>query len=65
MVEMQCMLQTTPTTLLMAGLQDKLIELDLTEGVETNYVSYPTKFHHNSYFKSTVSICVAVCKYSV
>ncbi|XP_034247710.1 PAN2-PAN3 deadenylation complex catalytic subunit PAN2 isoform X2 [Thrips palmi] len=35
MVEMQCMLQTSPTSLLMGGHQDKLIQFDLTQGIET------------------------------
>lgn len=32
------MLQTSPTTLLMGGHQDKLIQFDLTEGIETRLV---------------------------
>lgn len=38
MVEMQCMLQTSPTTLLMGGHHDKIIQFDLAQGIETGLV---------------------------
>ncbi|XP_066994616.1 PAN2-PAN3 deadenylation complex catalytic subunit PAN2 [Anabrus simplex] len=36
MEEMQCLLQTSPDTLLMGGHQEKIIEFNLTQGQETN-----------------------------
>ncbi|XP_026294129.1 PAN2-PAN3 deadenylation complex catalytic subunit PAN2 isoform X1 [Frankliniella occidentalis] len=38
MVEMQCMLQTSPTSLLMGGHQDKIIQFDLAQGIETGLI---------------------------
>lgn len=40
MVDMQCMLQISPTRLLMAGHQDKIIDFNLTRGKETGLVSF-------------------------
>lgn len=39
MTEMQCMLQLSPTRLLLAGHQDKLIDFNMSVCKETNLVS--------------------------
>lgn len=38
MNDMQCMLQISPTRLLMGGHQDKIIDFNLTRGKETGLV---------------------------
>lgn len=38
MVDMQCMLQISPTRMLMGGHQEKLIDFNLTRGKETGLV---------------------------
>lgn len=39
MIDMQCMLQISPTRLLMGGHQEKIIDFNLTRGKETGLVS--------------------------
>jgi PAB-dependent poly(A)-specific ribonuclease subunit 2 len=38
MVEMQCLLQVAPSTILMGGHQDKLIAFDISRAEETSVV---------------------------
>lgn len=40
MIDMQCMLQISPTRLLMGGHQEKIIDFNLTRGKETGLVSF-------------------------
>lgn len=44
MVDMQCMLQISPTRMLMGGHQEKLIDFNLTRGKETGLVRYSDIF---------------------
>lgn len=39
MIDMQCMLQISPTRLLVGGHQEKILDFNLTRGKETGLVS--------------------------
>ena len=47
MIDMQCMLQISPTRLLMGGHQEKIIDFNLTRGKETGVVSFCTRLRQH------------------